>query len=233
MSGAGRHDTYRSDTALAARFTTACGSNPYEKALIRATNARSPNASNSVRFPATTSSTRTRSASDRHAVSRTSNVARHSLITPALKARNVHGISVVSTFANPNNLLPRCGDSRRANPICAPTPRPSCCPATPARACARDVEASNAAAAHACAAATAHFSSSNNRISSINRTRSAASKASKAFKAPAVSKASDPLRVSGDLYRRALSAIRPRSAGPCGTPVVSTTGTPSSIARKE
>ncbi len=123
----------------------------------------SPRPSSPVGSPATSRSTNLRSSTERHAVSRTNSVARHSLIRPFDKARNVHGISVSRALAKPRMRFPRAGDSRRARAICAATPLPCCSCGSPACAWARRTEMSKAAAALACAALAAAFSSSNTR----------------------------------------------------------------------
>ena len=168
VSGAGRQDTNRSASALAARFTAACGSSRYAAARVRERICRSPRVSNVSGFPATSVSTRRRSSTLRQAVSRTSSMARHSLILPRVRACSVHGISVVRTLANPSSLPPRFGDSLRARAICDAIPRPRSLRAAPVWACLRRWAASKAAAARACAAAAAALSSSRARIRSMS-----------------------------------------------------------------
>ena len=101
MSGAGRTEIRRSHCARRARSTTACGSNRYATRFAAPTSARSPNPSRVPGSAHSSASTLRRSATDRHAVSRTSNVARHSESRPALSAARVCGISAVNARANP------------------------------------------------------------------------------------------------------------------------------------
>ncbi len=166
VSGAGRQETYRSETALALRRTWEAGSIAWVMDRILAMSFRSPSPSREAGSLQTSSSTRCRSSRSRQAVSRTRRVARHSLSTPDARAARVWGISCTRALPNPRWRLPRCGESLRAKATCAPTPRPSCPEGTPARDCARRWDASNTAAARACTAAAADFNSSNTRIKS-------------------------------------------------------------------
>ena len=115
VSGAGRKPTFRSFTAYAARRVTDRGSRRYAAAFTAATIALSPLPSNVPESAANSSSTAHRSSTDKHAVSFTNKVARHSFNCPVSNAANVRGISPTRAFANPNNRDPLFGDSRRAN----------------------------------------------------------------------------------------------------------------------
>ena len=116
---------------------------------------------------ASSSSTAARSAAVRHAVSRTSRVARHSFSCPVSRAARVCGISVTRALARPRSRPPLAGDSRRARAICAPIPAPSFSAGTPAAACSRRWSRSKATASRACSADAADFQSSSSRIRSM------------------------------------------------------------------
>ena len=115
--------TRRSDTALRCRATTAAASSSTANALARAIRPRSPTPSSVIGSEHNRRSTMPRSAADRHAVSRTNSVARHSFNRPDRSRARVCGISCTSACANPRCRPPRFGDSLRANAICDPTPR--------------------------------------------------------------------------------------------------------------
>ena len=122
-SGAGRVVTRRSETALRYRATTAAASSSTARAFAFATRPRSPTPSRMFGSEHNRRSTTARSAADRHAVSRTSSVARHSFNRPDRNNSNVCGISCTTARANPRCRPPRLGDSLRANAICDPIPR--------------------------------------------------------------------------------------------------------------
>ncbi len=64
-----------------------------------------------------------RSSRGRQAVSLATTVARHSLVSPAVRAAIVRGISWTRASASPTRREPRCGDSRRASATWALMPR--------------------------------------------------------------------------------------------------------------
>ncbi len=163
VSGAGRQDTNRSSTAFAARRTNAAWSIRHVIFRTKAINRPSPSPSSTDGSPAISRSTNLRSSTDRQAVSRTSRVARHSLIRPSDNAASVQGISVVRAFAKPRIRPPRAGDSRRANATCAPTPIPCFSAGKPARSWPARTDESRAAATRAWAAPAAAFNSSRAR----------------------------------------------------------------------
>ena len=167
VSGAGRRLTCRSVAACAARSVTERGSRRYAAARAAATRDRSPAPANVPASAASSASTAARSAALRHAVSRTSRVARHSFSCPVSRAVRVCGISVTRALARPRSRPPLAGDSRRARAICAPTPAPSFSAGTPSRACSRRWSRSKATASRACSADAADFQSSSSRIRSM------------------------------------------------------------------
>jgi hypothetical protein len=118
--------------------------------------------------PANSRSTSARCSRDRHAVSRTSNVAAYSEISPAHNAANVCGISTTRACENPTNRDPQYGDSRRASAISDPIPRARSRTGTPANRRASRRDSLNATVNRACAAAAAAFNVSNTAIRSIN-----------------------------------------------------------------
>ncbi len=170
VSGAGRMLTRRSPTALRCRFTQLAASR--RCAMIAAAWAVCWSPIDPSRGPSSRS-TAARSPTDRQAVSRTSRVARHSLIVPERKACRVCGISRVSARASPTCRFPRNGESRRANAISAPMLRwaPSFFSSVWVSPAVRD--ATNAAVRAAWAAAHADLIRSSSVIWSISSGSSA------------------------------------------------------------
>lgn len=103
----------------------------------------------------------------RHAVSRMSSVARHSLTAPERRASRVCGISCTSALPSPRSLLPAWGDSRRARATSAATPRPRLAADTPAASSCTRREVSKSAASTAWAADAAALRSSSARSRSM------------------------------------------------------------------
>ena len=119
-----------------------------------------PSAAAARGVPASSRSTIVRSSRVRHAVSRTSSVARHSLSAPERSASRVCGISPTSALPRPSSFPPAWGDSCRASATSAPTPRPRSLAGTPRAASWARREASSSAASTACAAHAAALRSS-------------------------------------------------------------------------
>ena len=175
VSGAGRTETWRSDSARRRRSATASTSSSAASLRACAAASRSPMPSTRAGSPEIVASTMMRSSRDRHEVSCASRDALYSVILPARRAAAVHVISSCSTRASRRWRRPRWGDSRRASAICSAIPRPRRSAGTPRCSATARWEFSNSAATWACAPSAAHFSSSNARIRSIRAASSSAS----------------------------------------------------------
>ena len=204
MSGAGRIVTVRSASALAARATADCGSSFCARPLAARTSVPSEVPA-SFSIVSSRVSTSARSCACSTAVSRTRQVAAHSVIRPSLRAAIVQGISCTSAVAIPTNLPPRCGDSPRASATCSPTPRCARWFGTPAATCAARCETTSSAVTRACAAEAARFSSSSSRICS---TRPASSPATSSVRTSATIVATGVGASSNTCSILLLSALR-------------------------
>ena len=209
MSGAGRRVTRRSPSARRRRATSAAASSRAACAKHADASSRSPIASSAVASRATTSSTASRSASERHAVSRATMVAFHSVMRPARQADHVCGSSRATTFASPRCCRPRCGDSRRASATCCATPAPCRDGRTPASACTARCESSSSRARCACAAVTTQPSRS--RACSAS-TRSPSSRPLPASSAP------DRAAAHSSMPDAPSTACRPERGRSAGSP---------------
>ena len=111
-SGAGRTPTRRDAAARRRRSTSAAWSRSAQTRWAARDRPWSPSV---VRHPDSRRSASSRSAAARHAVSRTTIVARHSLICPAVRAAIVHGSSWTSARATPTCRSACPGETRRAS----------------------------------------------------------------------------------------------------------------------